>query len=105
MLSAQCLTQILFTDEEEREDFNPSLYIPSDWISHLASNGIKTRITDFHNLLASTRRDILCSTHSSTNLTPSQLYPLDWLKDHPKFIILNTDKNIGPAIMEREKYI
>ena len=66
-----------FADDEEREDFNPSLYIPSDWIPPPARNDIKTRITDFHNLLASIRRDILRNTHYSTNITPSQLYLLD----------------------------
>ena len=86
-----------FADGIEKEDpldpFNPSLYIPSDWSPPLANNDIETRISSFHKLLASTRNDIIRNTHSSTNLTPSQLFLLDWLKDNPKFIILDTDKN------------
>ena len=27
------------------------------------------------------------------------------MKRHPDFIIVDTDKNLGPAIMKREKYI
>ena len=98
-----------FADNEEKPDtlnpFNPHLYIKSDWEPPAADKGIEARIYEFHNLLASTRKSILRNTHSSQNLTPSQTYLLDWLKDNPKYIILDTDKNLGPAIMERENYI
>ena len=30
---------------------------------------------------------------------------LTWLTDHPEYIVLHTDKNLGPAIMERQKYL
>ena len=93
-----------FTDNEE-EDFNPSLYIKSEWKPPIASNDIEVRISKFQKLLASTRKEILRNTYSSSNLNPSQLYLLDWLKDNPKFIILDTDKNLGPSIIEREDYI
>ena len=98
-----------FVDSEDIEDtqdpFNPNLYIKSDWQPPVASNGIEVRINEFHNLLASTRKNILHNTHSSRTLTPSQIHLLDWLKNNPKFIVLDTDKNLGPAIMEREEYI
>ena len=98
-----------FAGGEEEENptnpFNPSLYIKSDWEPPVACSEIEARINTFQKVLTSTRNAILQNTHPSTNLTPSQLYLLDWLKDHPKYIILDTDKNLGPAIMEREKYI
>jgi hypothetical protein len=39
------------------------------------------------------------------NLLPSQQAALSWLKQHPEYIVFNTDKNLGPAIIEREEYI
>ena len=40
-----------------------------------------------------------------SNLTETKLDLLDWLKDNPDFIILETDKNLGPVIMNRTTYI
>ena len=38
-------------------------------------------------------------------LLPAQQSALLWLQDHTEFIVFNTDKNLGPAIIERERYI
>jgi hypothetical protein len=39
------------------------------------------------------------------NLNPQQYWVLRTLKSDHHFIVVLTDKNLGPAIMERDKYI
>lgn len=39
------------------------------------------------------------------NLLPNQTAALQWLIDNNQIIVLNADKNLGPVVMEREKYI
>ena len=41
----------------------------------------------------------------STSLLPSQEKALTWLTEHPEIMVLNTDKNLGPAIIERHRYL
>ena len=38
-------------------------------------------------------------------LLPHQQDALSWLKDHPEVVVLSTDKNLGPAIMNRDRYL
>ena len=61
----------------KEKDFNPSLYIKSEWEPPIASTDIEVRISKFHKLLYSTRKGILRNTYSSRNLNLSQLYLLD----------------------------
>ena len=37
-------------------------------------------------------------------LLPLQEKALSWLKEHPEIMVVKTDKNLGPAIIEREQY-
>ena len=91
--------------EESLNEFNPDLYIRSDWEPPTAGSNIENRISDFHKLLSSTREKILKNIRPSSNLTEAQLYLLDWLKDNPDFIVLENHKKLGPAIMNRTTYI
>ena len=40
-----------------------------------------------------------------TNLTQAQQNALTWLLDHPEIMVLNTDKNLGPAVIKRDRYM
>jgi hypothetical protein len=40
-----------------------------------------------------------------SNLLPSQSSALDWLLHHPEIIVCNTDKNLGPAVLEVDAYV
>ena len=51
------------------------------------------------------RTNIIANTRPSTNLTKQQLHLLMMIRNHPNFIILNTDKNLGPVIIKQEAYI
>jgi hypothetical protein len=67
---------------------------------------VENRLTDFEKLLEKAiqknkkRRKI-----NATNLTQSQQKTLYTLKHNNDFIIMPTDKNLGPAIMNRDDYI
>ena len=42
---------------------------------------------------------------SSSSLMPHQHDSLQWLLDHPEIIVMNSDKNLGPAVIERNRYV
>ena len=51
------------------------------------------------------RNSINSNTKTSTNITTIQQNLLIAIRKNNNFVILITDKNLGPAIMEREVYI
>ena len=86
-------------------NFNPSLYIKSEWDPKDASNNIEQRIGEFEQLLTSTRHDILSNTRPSANLSIQENYLLKLFTRHPEFAVVNSDKNLGPVIIVQEEYI
>ena len=42
---------------------------------------------------------------SQPNLLPTQEAALQWLLNHPEIIVFSADKNRGPVVMERDKYL
>ena len=42
---------------------------------------------------------------AQTNFLPTQLHAFNWLRHNQHVIVFPTDKNLGPAIMERKEYI
>ena len=64
--------KFFFADTEDvinDEDFNPHLYIKSDWIPPEADGNIEDRMTTFQKKLTSTRNNIILDTCTSSNLT------------------------------------
>ena len=43
--------------------------------------------------------------HKHGNLLKKQLKQLTYMKNHPDFIIWPADKNLGPCVIERKRYI
>jgi nicotinamide riboside kinase len=39
------------------------------------------------------------------NLLRHQRETLSWLQDQDDFVVINCDKNLGPAIIEKERYV
>ena len=39
--------------------------------------------------------------HSSTHLSPQQHHFLQLIRNHPNFVFVDTDKNLGPVIIKR----
>ena len=42
---------------------------------------------------------------ATSNLLPSQRKILLWLKNHTTWLVANTDKNLGPCVIEIDTYI
>ena len=84
--------------------FLPQLYKKNAFYSPpLATDEIEFNLSKFDSLLeqAATALPKKCR----SNLTPTQYKLLQELKGNPDFIILPSDKNLGPAIMNRKKYM
>ncbi|CAJ1951612.1 unnamed protein product [Cylindrotheca closterium] len=74
------------------------LYILNDQI---INREIQARIDSFSKKLKPPfRRRTVCS-----NLTPIQHRLLSTLRHHPDLLVLNSDKNLGPVILEQEVYL
>ena len=84
-------------------DYNPKLYVKSDtWTPDAAPLLVEDALRCFkekllHATLATRQR-------RQHNLRPQQRKLLLDLRANPKFIIVPTDKNLGPAIMNRDTY-
>jgi hypothetical protein len=86
--------------DTDKESYNSGLYIPSKWEPPLAESNVEAHFLEFAErferltLHASKRR------HNHFNLNPQQYFVLRTLKSDCNFIVVLTDKNLGPAIME-----
>ena len=99
------LKYIFAGEENDDKDFNARLYIKSEWDPDDACYDVENRINKFEQVLTDSRNDILANTRPSTNLSLRKLRLLKILTKHPDFVIVNSDKNLGPAIIEREEYV
>ena len=92
---------------EESNDriYNPKIYIPSGWVPDITSNEINERLLDFDtelkNLIDKNNKD----KKFHYNLCTRQRALITMLKNHPDFLICQTDKNLGVCIIERLVYI
>jgi hypothetical protein len=93
------------TDEDDTTDVDyiPGLYIASKWMPPHAPDKFEFAFDHFDKLLTDERRSLQWTRRF--NLTPSQRHVLSDLTKRPDLIILPTDKNLGPCVIEREKYI
>ena len=86
------------------QDYNPKLYIPSNWDPPTANPQIEHAIEAFHADLTTQIRQNKQQQQRSHNLLPSSRRAIQDLKHNTTFIVLPTDKNLGPAILERHIY-
>ena len=92
-------------DYNDIDTYNKKLYIKSEWQPDAACTSIENRIDRFEQTLTAARESIILNTRPSTNLSVIQQQHLKLLRNHPEFIILDSDKNLGPCIIERDVYI
>jgi hypothetical protein len=86
--------------------YDPKLYIKSqDYKPDEASHQIKNAINAFEQSLLTLVRSNNATVTRKHNLPASSRLLLKQLKSNNDFIILATDKNLGPAILERQVYI
>jgi len=87
-------------DKPEDPDFNPRLYVKSDW-------NPPREDPDLEDNLHAIRRELLANLstarpHWKRNLSHEELCGLREIKDDPSVRVLATDKNLGPALVSTE---
>ena len=96
-----------FADSENNPEYKKykKLHIKSNWQPKERNLKLENTLTTFENKLIKERTRIIRHSYDRTNLTIQQQNMIKTIKKQKHLIILVTDKNLGPAIMERENYI
>jgi hypothetical protein len=85
-------------------DYNPKLYIKSNWTPDEASPELEAAMQDFRTQVTYMATHNTANQHRKHNIPTRTRALLRTLPGNPNFIILPTDKNLGPSIMERDTY-
>ena len=93
------------TEEDDDNPFNSRLYVRSEWNppDHLYPfpRELPRRIHAFQTFL----QGVITRSKSKPNLLPHQRHALDYLRSQTSLLVVQCDKNLGPAVIEREEYI
>ena len=89
--------------KEREENFNPKLYVKSRWKPKPWMNP-NCLLDRFDNFSKGIRANFHVST-ASHNLPLHHRNALDYLRSNKDNIVIRCDKNLGPALIERDKYI
>jgi hypothetical protein len=89
--------------QEEDPDYNPKMYIKSEWTlrSFQIPYEIQTRLNEFKQAL----KKLVKPQKATVNLLRHQKRALNQLRNQTDFLIVQCDKNLSPAIIERLEYI
>jgi hypothetical protein len=89
--------------DNDDTDYNPKMYIKSKWTPPpwKFPRELPPRLDKFDATLA----QIFKKRHGRPNLLPHQRRALTYLQTSDEFLIVNCDKNLGPAIIEKTSYI
>ena len=92
-----------FIDSPLDDDYNPRLYhkstwTPPEWKIH---RELQRRFKEF----STNYKSLFKLRHGISNLLPSQRIALQFLQQSKTLMVVNCDKNLGPAIIETESYI
>jgi len=88
------------------EHFNPKLHVPSDWEPPPECPFPPPLERRLHRFKEELRKCIRPRRHkTSTNLWKHQRRALYQLKHHPDLVMIKADKNLGPCVIERDRYI
>lgn len=95
--------KVFMASAEDDGTYNPKIYVTSTWTPHNRQipEEIQSRLDDFKaavRLLVKPRR-------CPSNLLWHQEKALKLLRNQNDFLITQCDKNLGPAIIERDEYI
>jgi len=95
--------RLFFANQPARE-FTRVLYVKNELLSAPTPNDSNLHLqgNNFHSEINNLSHR---PTATTPNLLPSQQQALKWLLDHPELVVMSTDKNLGPAIIERERYV
>jgi hypothetical protein len=97
---------LLNHNRHSTNEYIPQLYKKlQGWHPPPAPNNTEDKLTNFEKLLKEALHHNSKRKHLFRGLTPLQFKTLKELKNSQDFIILPTDKNLGPAILNRKDYI
>ena len=90
-------------DPPENMEYNPKLHVPSEWEppGNFFPPILQRRLSQFNIKL----RKIFQPRKIKPNLSSVHHNTLRYLRQQKDFIIAHCDKNLGPAIIERDAYI
>ena len=95
----------LDNDEDENNQFNARLYTRSDWNppNHLFPfpRELPRHLHAFQLFL----QQAVIRKKCTSNLLPHQHKALNYLRNQTSILVVQCDKNLGPAIIKREEYI
>ena len=86
------------------DDYNPRLHVPSDWYPPDGCRHPAQLVERFARFSLALRA-LVHKKRSRPNLLPHQRRALQHLRAQRDFLVINCDKNLGPAIIERDEYI
>ena len=92
-----------FADSEERQ-IKKKIYIKSTYKPHPCDPRFEQMIRNFGTRMRDERTKIINNTNRRTNLSKVQQNVMKTLRSNSQWIILMCNKNLGPAIMERDIY-
>ena len=92
------------TSTDASSDYNPRLYSRSSWEPKkwAIPYQLTRRLTSFEEAL---RPRYSQPKKIRSNLLPHQRYALMSLRNRPDLLVVQCDKNLGPAVIERSQYI
>jgi hypothetical protein len=91
--------------DDANQSFIRKLYLPNEgFIPEEANSRIEQGLRQFEERLTAAHNQHQ-QHRSLPNLSHLQNNALRALKDHPKFIVVQADKNMGVCVMERDKFI
>lgn len=85
------------------EPYNPRMYVPTGWQPKPWMNPalLKPRVAAFWDEL----KKVVKPRRGKHNLQPHQRNALRKLRKNSELLVVQCDKNLGPALIERERYI
>jgi hypothetical protein len=89
--------------DDDNPDYNPRMYVNSDWNPPPQFHP-HTLAKRFETFQASLKRPFR-KRSIVHNLHPHQRHALEFLQAQKLFLVVHCDKNLGPAIIERDRYI
>ena len=86
------------------EHYNPKLHSKSDWEPPKACERVETAMDSYETSVDTAFKNSWKKEHI-VKFAEKKIKLLKWTKKERKYIVIATDKNLGPAIMEIEYYI
>jgi hypothetical protein len=95
--------KVFMADHEYDGTYNPDLYVKSRWTPPPWKPPLEiTR--RLHSFKAAVKK-LVKTKQSASNLLLHQKKALNYLRNQQDFLVVQCDKNLGPAIIERDEYI